>query len=113
MKLRTIALLLSTLITTSVTADPQWCRGQITNTFLDKEGRLYINGNWRKDHTQVCNINMEWNNVSTDVCKGWLSIVQTAVVTKSHVIVNYNDAVSCSALPTYTNSPEPVYIMLQ
>ena len=33
-----------------------WCRGKITNSYVDSSGTLIIAGTWRGDYTQLCNI---------------------------------------------------------
>lgn len=91
-----------------------FCKGTITDVWVDEHGRLYINGSWRSGHTQVCDIDSNWNGVSLEVCKAWLSISTAAQVSKAAVVVRYDDgdAESCSTLETYGNAPKPNYIML-
>ena len=95
-----------------VNAD-QFCSGQVKSVWLDAYGNLYIKGTWRNDHTQICNVNTAWNGVVTPTCEGWLSLSLTAQTTQGGVILRYPDSIgSCNAIPTYTASPKPDYIML-
>lgn len=91
------------------------CHGTIEYTYLQNDGSLYIYGSWRNEHTKICNIDTSWNNISTQVCKGWLSIAQTAKVAKSNVVVhcNDNDVSSCGTISAYNSSPKPTYLMLK
>ncbi len=98
---------------TSVFAAPQWCTGTITTLYQDAGGQLVVNGTWRGDHTVICNVLAERDGIKTEVCKNWLSMAMTAYVTGKEVIVHYSDEDSCAALPKYTASPSPIYVMLK
>ena len=100
------------LLSIAVSAAPQWCSGQITSTWIDEAGHVVIKGTWRNDHTQVCNLNTTWKGVTTETCKGWLSLAQVAQVAKTGVTVYYADITSCADMPVYQASPNPGYVML-
>ena len=58
-------------------------------------------------------MNTVWNSVSPGVCKGWLSIVQAAILSGKKVVLSYPDGViSCAEIPVYDESPAPWYLML-
>lgn len=92
-------------------AGPQWCSGSVEKSWVNKNGNLYIFGSWRKEHTQICNINNTWNGVSPEICKSWLSIVLAAKMSSTPVTVQYADVPSCSEIPKYESSPSPEYVM--
>ena len=95
-----------------VTAATQWCDGKIAHTFADRSGGVYIFGTWRNDWQQICNLNFVWKEISVSSCRAWFSTSQTAVVTQQPVIVSI-DTTSCATMPTYGESPSPIYLMLR
>ena len=50
------ALALALIIALPAQSAQLWCRGKITNTYVDSSGTLIISGTWRADYTQLCNI---------------------------------------------------------
>ncbi|RYV04098.1 hypothetical protein SOPP22_01465 [Shewanella sp. OPT22] len=104
--------MLITLSTQSY-ADGKWCEGKIKNVWVDYSGRLYITGSWRSEHTQICNLNIEWKGVTTKVCQAWLAEAQLAFAAQSNVIMHYDDVSSCSEIPSYTSAPRPTYLMIK
>jgi len=95
----------------SATAAPQWCFGTISIAWIDPVGNLLIVGSWRGDHTLVCGLDQPWKGIPTKVCAAWFSMLNTARILNSPVIIFYPDAAACNALPTYGNSLAPGYIM--
>ena len=90
-----------------------WCKGIIKDVWVQKNGSVYIHGDWRGTHTAICNINSSWKNVLPAVCKNWLGIAQQAHATRTEVIVRYGKTSSCKTIPHYGNAPSPDYIMLR
>lgn len=90
------------------------CYGTLYGAFTDKNGNIYINGSWRQNWTQICNLNSEWRDVPTQTCWSWFSQVNSAVAQSKHVRVYYVDGTSatCDQLLTYGASPSPQYVML-
>lgn len=89
-----------------------WCNGVITNSYLTANGDLVILGSWSGGYTRVCNLRTTWKSVVPEVCKGWLSMAQTAVVTQKPVIMLYSNISSCKDIPHYGGAPAPAYLML-
>jgi hypothetical protein len=87
------------------------CGGQVKNMYVNSAGNVYILGAWLNTYQQVCNLNAEWNGVSTTTCKGWLSIIEVATAASLNVTITIN-AVSCTSIPTYESAPPPSYIMI-
>ncbi len=71
-----------------------------------------INPSYYSSYTQICNVKADWKGVSKDVCWGWFSQVNTAVVEARHIRVYYLTSLACDALGTYGNAPAPYYVML-
>lgn len=104
--------LISFLFSLSTHAGQQWCSGKITHTYLAEDGTLVIRGDWRNQHTAICNVNTDRKGVSPEVCKSWLSIALAAKLSKADVVVYYSDVPSCSEVPQYSAAPKPGYLML-
>ncbi len=96
----------------TVNAAQQWCTGTISHTYLTSTGELVIRGTWRNQHTMVCSLESEWKGVSTETCKGWLSLAVAAKISEANVIVYYSDVPSCTEIAAYGSAPNPGYIML-
>jgi hypothetical protein len=87
------------------------CGGPVKNMYVNSFGNVYILGTWLNTYQQVCNLNAEWNGISTTTCKGWLSILEVATAANLNVTININ-AASCTSIPTYESAPPPNYIMI-
>lgn len=107
-----IFILLLILMSSYVHSEPQWCSGLITHTYVTGDGVVVIRGEWRMEHTAICNINVARSGVSPEVCKGWLSMVMSAKLSKTEMTAYYDDVDSCQAIPAYAASPAPGYLML-
>ena len=81
----------------------QNCSGKISDVLVSRNGDLLIAGSWNNASVKICNVNSDWNSVSINTCKGWLSISQTAFVAEKEVVIR-NPVTSCSEASTY--SPE-------
>ena len=103
-------ILLSTIIAFSSGAAVN-CVGDIKRVYLGKDGQVVLFTSWRNGYHTICSMNGEWKGVSVDVCKGWLSIAQTAKVSKTPTIMRYQ-LNACSELNTYSNAISPDYVML-
>lgn len=105
-------LIVGFLVYSAANAGPQWCKGLIEHSYLHQDGNLYIYGDWRSEHTRVCNINNDSTGVSVETCKGWLSMVLAAKLSQTKVVVHYSDVHSCASIPQYELAPSPAYIMV-
>ena len=93
------------------------CYGEITSTRLHKNGNLYLQYSFSPStEHKICSMDAVWNDVSVEVCKGWLSLAQTAKVAKLQVAVFYdgitagNGLSACENIPTIGSAPAPHYI---
>lgn len=91
-----------------------WCRGKVTNTYLDLSGTLIVSGTWRADYTQLCNIKVVLNGIDPTTCLTWFSIAIASQTKGLDVQASYSDpsALACNTLPTYRSTPPPIYFML-
>ena len=91
-----------------------WCRGKVTNTYVDSLGTLIVSGTWRADYSQLCNIKVVLNGIDPTTCLTWFSIAIASQTKGLDVQAHYNDpsALACNTLPTYRFTPPPIYFML-
>ncbi|MBM0106554.1 hypothetical protein JM946_17635 [Steroidobacter sp. S1-65] len=88
------------------------CVGKVAKVLLYSDGTVNIVGQWRGDYTFVCSTSGSFGTVSAEVCLSWYATLMKAKADNLDVTVYYNTNTACSALPTYGNSPVPVYIGL-
>lgn len=91
-----------------------FCKGNIQDVWVDFSGSLFVKGSWMTNHTKICSISSDWEAITPEVCKAWLSLSTTAQVSNADVLVRYKDdkISNCQNIPTYGNSPSPDYVML-
>ncbi len=65
--------------------DEIYCEGFITDWDVTRAGSLYIDGDWNGSEAsqRMCTLQGSFDDVSTDVCKAWLSSVAAATIAKS------------------------------
>lgn len=88
------------------------CFGKINNVYLSKSGHLVVHTTWKNGYAAVCSMTETWKGVSAEVCKGWLSIAQTAQVSKMETVMQYGSLNACSDVQDYTSAEAPNYLML-
>ena len=108
--MKKLLILLSTLIAFSSSAAVN-CVGNIERVYLGKDGQVVVFTSWRNAYHTICSMNGEWKGVTVDVCKGWLSIAQTAKVSKTPTIMRYQ-LNACNELGIYSGALSPDYVML-
>jgi hypothetical protein len=111
-KLLALTLALSTMSILSHAGSAHWCTGTIEHTYLDKTGGLFIAATFLQNHTKICDLNGMWKDVDAEICKGWMSQVLAAKLSKTTVTMFYPDITACNEIPTYGNAPSPSYVML-
>ena len=95
----------------TVSAAPQWCPGTMSNLWVYSDGTVFVLPSYRGDYTRICNMNAETGGVSVITCVAWFALLKNAVQRQSTIMVYYNDAPVCSALPVYGSTPIPGYVM--
>jgi hypothetical protein len=93
-----------------------WCKGLITQAYIDKNGNVLIYPNWRNDYIMICNMNSSWKGISTVTCAAMYSTAISSIKSGLQTVVLYADGVSstmtCANLKTYDSAPLPFYLML-
>jgi len=110
-----LAILLITILLSTNAYSGVSCNGTIDYLYMDKSGGVFVYGSWRQDYTKICDIDTatDWNGISGETCKGWLSLALAAKTAKQRVKIAYPDGAVCDALPTYNNSTGPNFILLK
>jgi hypothetical protein len=99
------------LLCTAAQADIS-CAGTLSAVLLYSDGSVMIQGSSRNDLTMICNTQNNFGGIDTPTCLAWYGAAVKA--SQSHVTVGTyysGDTYTCANLPTYHNSPPPVYLM--
>lgn len=89
------------------------CTGKIKKLLIYRDGWVNVSADWRGDYTMICNLKDEWKGVSVTTCAMWASMLQNLKKSDKSVSFYYgadDNVSSCDSIPTYKNSPAPVYI---
>lgn len=89
------------------------CSGTITRSLVYSSGAVSVLGSWRNATTQVCNLKIEWKNITPDVCAAWLARIDAAVSLQRPIAFYFTEDLDCASYDTYNASPAPYYIQLQ
>jgi hypothetical protein len=107
----TALIAVTAMITTQAQAG-QWCSTKINHSLIDGSGNLMGFVAVRGDWLSFCNINTTWKGIAPATCAKWVTYVHSAVARKADTYIYYNEDTACNAIPPYTYSPAPGYIML-
>lgn len=114
-RLKTMNKLFATLLilSTSFSAKATFnCSVDVNRVLVYGNGGINILHSGRNDYTVICNLNTDWKGVKPVTCAMWVGLLQNAQVNNKKVIFYYNGEGTCGTLPTYGNTPAPVYIGL-
>ena len=59
------------------------------------------------DGRRICSLTETFDGVTTEVCKGWLSKLLAAKVSKTRIAVQYDDSNTCATQPTWSGASSP------
>ncbi len=102
------------LSVSDVSAANIWCRGTVTNAYIDAGNNLIVLGTWRNGYTRLCKTDGS-AGINSVTCSLWFSIVTTSMVHEKEVLLMYSDnngTMTCGSIPTYSSAPNPAYVML-
>jgi hypothetical protein len=105
------ALCCGILLSTAAQADIS-CSGTLSGVLLYADGSVMIQGSWRGDWTMICNTQNNFGGIDTSTCLAWYGAAVKS--SQGHVTVGTyysGDTYTCTNLPTYHNSPPPVYLL--
>ena len=92
-----------------------YCYGKAERVYISRGSSVVAFMSFRRDYLQVCQLDNSWKGVSTETCKSWYAMLQSAYLAKSEMIVQYSDptATSCDTIPTYGSAPALGYLMVK
>jgi len=99
------------LLSTAAQADIS-CSGTLSGVLLYADGSVMIQGSWRGDWTMICNTQNNFGGIDTSTCLAWYGAAVKS--SQGHITVGTyysGDTYTCTNLPTYHNSPPPVYLL--
>lgn len=111
--MKKLVLALSFILLTCNAAAALNCVGQVTGVLLYKNGVVNVSTSWRQDYVHICNLNTEREGVSVTTCAMWVALLQNVKKNNGSAAFYYEPDArynSCSNVPTYADSPAPVYI---
>jgi hypothetical protein len=91
----------------------EWCTGTIDRVLMTADGDVDIKATYRGDFTKICNRDNYWNDISPEVCADWYDTVVAARISGRTITIRYPDGTPCDTLPTYNDSPAPMYFMFR
>jgi hypothetical protein len=86
------------------------CDAKVVHVLVYASGLVNIVHTGRNDFTVVCSLSNEWKGVGVTTCASWFALLESAKRRNGTVNFYYEGVGSCEALPTYSDSPAPVYI---
>jgi hypothetical protein len=86
------------------------CTVGISKVLVYGNGSVNVFHQGRNDYTIICNLSEARQNVSITTCAMWTSMLQNIKKEGNKAIFYYPGSGTCAALPTYGNTPAPVYI---
>jgi hypothetical protein len=93
------------------------CNVDVQRVLVYSEGTINVRHSGASNFTYICNIRGFRNGVSPEVCLTWKDLLITAQTSARQAAFYYDvpDAVatSCATLPTYADSPAPLYVGLR
>ena len=116
MKKYSIVLLVFIVAFKAFAAGPQ-CTTTVSTIRISNTGGLYLAADSisNKQYILLCSVGNSVNGVTTDTCKSWQSIIQTATASGQKISVSYKyanpDIASCDEVPV-SNPPVPYFVQL-
>ena len=90
------------------------CQVNVNRVLVYGDGSVNVLTSGRNDYTYICSLKNERQGVNVATCAMWVSILQNVQNQNAQAFFYYSTdkATSCQNLPTYGNSPAPVYITM-
>lgn len=86
------------------------CTVDVKKVLIYSSGTINVLHTGRNDYTNICNLKTTWKDVDQITCAMWTGLLQNSQVNDQKVIFYYKGEGSCEALPTYSNTPAPLYV---
>jgi len=91
------------------------CIGYVDEIQQGYNGRVSLISNslYSDNHARdICRLDQEWQGVSAETCKGWLSALMLGYTSNKKVWVQYGGSASCSSIEHWTAATRPNAIRL-
>ncbi|PKF80342.1 hypothetical protein CW749_07180 [Vibrio sp. vnigr-6D03] len=108
-KMKKLLLLLSLVVSTNAFAAFN-CEVTVNRVLVYGNGSVNILHSGRNDFTYICNTKGTWKGIDTVTCSLWVGMLQNIQNNAKKAIFYYGGQGTCATLPTYGNTPAPVYI---
>lgn len=86
------------------------CMVKINNVLIYRDGSVNVHHTGHGGYTVVCNLNADRLGVSPVTCAMWAAMLQHIKKNSGNAHFYFDGEGSCATLPSYWNSPAPVYI---
>lgn len=107
-----ITLFISSLSYGEETNSTLWCKGKITNSYVSSSSGLFVKPSWG-GWKQLCNLDGNFNSISTETCNSWLSMAQISIAADKDIIIKLEDVSGqCSNQEDNSGFPKPTYVQL-
>lgn len=113
MKISIVILLMMTpLLTHAVDLE---CSGPINRVLIYNNGSVKINPQWRPVPQTLCNMFIDYQSITPNVCAAWVNIIESIRAQGKDVVINYGDntGYQCDNTPSFDSAPVPVFITAQ
>jgi len=114
MQFKKLIAALTLLLTMDAVAVPFDCNATVFTVAVYSSGNVNVLHSGRGDYTIICNLDAPYNGVSVTTCAMWTSMLlnlkDKGKKANFYYDTNIAGVTSCSTLPTYGNTPVPVYI---
>jgi|SRR5688572_12346291 hypothetical protein len=90
-----------------------YCQGSVVNLYVSESGDVIFQPTYRNDYTKVCNLQGDWQGISTETCFAWYGQLMAAKIHAKNVLLQYDGiGYTCANISTYGNSPKAGYVMV-
>lgn len=93
-----------------------WCRGNLSQVYVDRDGNVIVYATFRSDYVMLCNVNSTWKGISTSACAAMFTTALAVHKTNSIAQIFYLAPTvigkTCATIPTYNSAPSPLYVMI-
>lgn len=92
------------------------CTGAVDQLQLGHDGSIAVKSNslfGDNDGRVFCNTSVEYQGMSAEACRSWLSLLLSAQVSTASIWVQYVDQHSCTTQPTWAAASRPHAVLIQ
>ena len=89
------------------------CEGKVKNVAVNQGGlvRLVASFQTANAHFSICSLTSQWEGISEEVCKVWVSQAQISYSANRTLSIFYPDGTVCATVNT--SNPKPEWLILK